>query len=491
MPERIDALNAILRTNIHAFIRKTFETVNPGHQFLPNWHIEAIAWRLEQCLKGEITRLIITLPPRNLKSLCASVAFPVWILGRDPTREIICVSYSDELTRLFSRNRRKVMEAAWYRKVFPAARLSKKKNTENEIVTTKGGGCLATSIGGTLTGRGANFIIIDDPIKAGEAMSEAERERVNGWFTNTAYTRLNDKAKDVIIIVMQRVHMDDLVGHVLDLDDWTLLNLPAIATEQEEIVISEEFYVKRLPGSELHPERESRDLLDQIKRVIGSYNFAAQYQQTPVPPEGNMIRRDWFKRYDERPRRERFIQTVQSWDTATETGESSSYSACTTWGVIEGRVYLLNVLRRRLDFPSLKKCVIRHAMNWGADRVLVEKAASGLALLQELHGTNGLNLIAIRPKFDKETRAAQASAAIEAGRVFLPREAAWLADFETEVLTFPHGKHDDQVDSMTQFLRWIGYGGSSTLNVTFKTYGSPQGLTVRNRYTERTGLPLF
>jgi len=484
MGKNVETLDAILRKDLLAFTRKTFETVIPGEQLLLNWHHEAIAWRLQQCLNGDITRLIVTLPPRNLKSICTSVAFPAWILGRDPTRNVICVSYSDDLARFFSRQRRRTMETAWYRKAFPKARISKTKNTETELVTTQGGGCLTTSIGGTLTGRGANFLIIDDPIKAGEAMSEAERKKVNDWFRNVAYTRLNDKAKDVIVIVMQRVHMDDLASYVQDLDDWTILNLPAIATEYEEIIVSDTHSVERFPGDVLHPARESLETLEQIKRAIGSYAFAAQYQQTPVPPGGNMIKRDWFKRYGKPPSLDRFPQIVQSWDTAIETGDSSSYSVCTTWGIFEERFYLLDVLRARLEFPALKKCVVRHAENWNANPILIEKAASGITLIQTLRSHSQLNLIAITPKFDKETRAAEASATIEAGRMFLPQEAAWLAEFENELLSFPYSKHDDQVDSMTQFIRWATTYGRRQLEFKVTVL---RGGGDRNLYRERMG----
>ncbi|MCH8113048.1 MAG: phage terminase large subunit [Proteobacteria bacterium] len=465
-----------------------FETTNQGTDFLPNWHIQSIAWHLEQCVKGDIKRLIITLPPRHLKSLCASVALPISMLGRDPTRHIICASYSDDLARNFSLQRRTCMRAAWYRRVFPNTRVSKKKDTEHEIVTTKGGSIYATSIGGTLTGRGANLVVIDDPIKTGDAMSEAERKSVNDWFQNTLYSRLNNKNEDVIIIVMQRVHVDDLVGHVLGLDDWTVLSLPAIATEAEKIQIGDDEFYERAAGEILHLAREDEPTLARIKQVIGSHNFEAQYQQTPAPPDGNLIKRPWFRRYAKTPGRDSFIKIVQSWDTATGTEADNSFSVCTTWGVRENAYYLLDVYRKRLPFPDLVRAAVRLDREYVAHAVLIENAGGGQALMDTLRENLGIPFIPIRPRGDKETRVAQVSAVIEGGRVFLPEEAPWLAEFEREVLSFPLGKFDDQVDSMTQFLRWSSMQ-TGTTEPFVMLYGSGSG--VRDLYFERTGIPTF
>ena len=408
MPDDVTALYALLRSDLHAFMQKAFETVNPGRKFKPNWHTRSMAWHLAQCYTGIIRRLIITLPPRHLKSLCASVAFSAWVLGHDPTRRVICAGHGDDLAAMFSLQTRAIMQSPWYQRTFPMTKLSKSKNTEREFVTTRKGYRFSTSVGGAVTGRGANFIIIDDPIKTNEATSEAERNQANEWFRNTVFSRLDNKNKDVIIIVMQRVHVDDLVGHVLGLGDWTVLDLPAIAPAPARIQIGDDAFYEREEGEILHPEHEDQAALDEIKQVLGSFAFEAQYQQNPLPPEGNMVKREWFKRYPANLSRDVFSQIVQSWDTATGTGAAASYSACTTWGIWENRYYLLHVLRERMDFPTLMSTVIRHARTWGADTVLIEKAGtSGEALLQCLLSETNLSAIAITPEFDKETRLAR------------------------------------------------------------------------------------
>src|SRR5271166_5216888 len=217
-------LRALWRTNLNAFVWKTFVTLSPGQTFVRNWHLEAIAYQLERVRRGEIDRLIINMPPRSLKSIMASVAFPAFILGLDPTRRIICVSYSGDLAKKHANDFRAIAEAPWYQVLFPSTRIGQ-KDSETEIELSARGFRLATSVGGTLTGRGGDLIIIDDPLKPDDAHSEAKRNAANEWFKNTLVSRLDDKRTGAIVIVMQRVHMDDLTGFVQSLsDDWEVLS---------------------------------------------------------------------------------------------------------------------------------------------------------------------------------------------------------------------------------------------------------------------------
>lgn len=450
-------LEAVLRDDLDAFIRKTFNQVDPGTPYRENWHIEAIAHHLAMCAKGELKRLIITLPPRHLKSICASVAFPAWLLGRDPACNVVCVSYSNDLAAKHARDCRSVIEAPWYRKTFRGTRISPRKNTETELVTTRNGGRYATSVEGTLTGRGGNVIIIDDPIKPDSAMSETERERVNDWFQRVAYTRLNDRSQGVIIIVMQRVHEDDLVGHVLELDDWTVLEIPAIAEEPKPYRIGDDpgdVYLR--PGGEpIDPDREGAEDLAKIKRMMGGFNFAAQYQQAPIPVEGNLVKREWFRSYAKRPARQDMDAVVLSWDTAGVADEMNDYSVCTIWGVVGENYYLIDVVRQQLDYPDLKRTALRLVREHDADIVLVEKAGTGIPLAQELKRQLGMPVWALPARGDKEIRFAAQSAVIEQGRVWLPDSAPWLDAFIRELLGFPGTRHDDQVDSVELFLRFV------------------------------------
>src|ERR1700722_3837240 len=202
-------LEALLRSDFRAFVHKAFATLCVGQRYINTWHIEAIALQLERVRRGEIRRLIINMPPRSLKSIMTSVAFPAFLLGHDPTQRIICVSYSGDLAKKHANDFRALVEALWYRNLFPGARIGR-KDSETEIELTARGFRLATSVGGTLTGRGAQLLVIDDPLKPDDATSEAKRNAANEWFRTTLMSRLDDKRTGSIVIVMQRVHMDDL-----------------------------------------------------------------------------------------------------------------------------------------------------------------------------------------------------------------------------------------------------------------------------------------
>jgi len=223
------ALSALLKTDLRYFVWRCFQTVLPGTIFQPNWHVEAIVHQLMRVQAGDISRLLINQPPRSLKSISISVAWVAWLLGRDPSRRIIVVSYSAEFAAELHRQFRMIVDAQWYRNLFPAMRPA--RDSGGELVTTLGGGRLATSVGGTLTGRGADIIIVDDPLKAEDASSEPARKRVIDWYGNTLVSRLNDKEHGAIVVVMQRLHENDLAGHLLDQGGWQHLDLPSIAVD--------------------------------------------------------------------------------------------------------------------------------------------------------------------------------------------------------------------------------------------------------------------
>ena len=454
--DRARVLDAVLRNDLLAFTQKSFGTLLPGDEFIPGRHLEAIAWHLTCCLNGRIKRLIITMPPRNLKSICTSVAFPAFVLGRNPTRRLICVSYADDLARKHSRDCRQVMESAWYRRTFPGARLSLKKNTETEIVTAGGGFRYATSIGGTLTGLGGNFLIVDDPIKSGAAMSQVERKRVIDFYDNTLYSRLDSKANDVIIIVTQRTHVEDLVGHVLGNDEWVHLNLPAIADADQRIAIGDKISCMRRAGSPLHALREPMEVLLKTKTITPEPVWEAQYQQNPAPPGGYQIRRDWFPRYDGGLQRKDFHHVALSVDVALSTGGAADYSVIMVFGICSnGKAYLWEVIRQRLEYTALKDLIVKTHFRYQANSLVIEMAPISMGLIQQLRpDQQPLGLFCILPRGDKESRVADASFTMKHRKIVLPDETPWLSAFEEEIFTFPYGHHDDQVDALSQFIRF-------------------------------------
>jgi hypothetical protein len=248
------------------------------------WHIP---WaqkhfrRLEAATRSRRTR-------PTLKSLCTSIAFPAFLLGHDPTQRVINVSYSQELGAKFTAGFRQVVKSEWYRRIFPATRAA--RDAEGEFETTCGGGRVSISIGGSMTGRGGNFIVIDDPLKAEEALSRSARERVNDYYGTTLLTRLDSKIDGVIVLVMQRLHAEDLAGRLINEGGWTHLNLPAIAPHDERTPLTGGRWHSRKEGEVLHPEREPRAILEELRRALGSMHFQAQYQQAPVSEIGNIIK---------------------------------------------------------------------------------------------------------------------------------------------------------------------------------------------------------
>jgi len=452
-PQRL--VQALLRNDLLSFTRKVFAELNSGRTFHVSWVHETIAQYLSIiAVEEQHDRLIVNVPPRSAKSTMASVALPAFLLGRDPTKRIIVVSYNQELSNFFSRQTRQVMQSSWYRALFPSTRIPDRA-AETTFYTSAGGYRMATSTGGTLTGRGGDLIIIDDPLKGDDAYSQSAREASLEWAMNTLFTRLDDKSRGGIILVQQRQHEDDLSGHMLRTGSWLHLNLPAIATKDEEILLSKtplRFHPRKI-GDVLDPYREPLRVLDQLKVQMGTNAFVAQYQQDPLPPDGDVIKIDWFKTYDDVPDDG---ETVLSIDTASKAGLRNDWSVISHWRVHAGRFYLLGLWRRRVEYPELKHSVIEHARRLRPTTILIEDKGSGIGLVQDLQSDGeGLPVIGWDPgQYDKETRMRIHSAKIEAGLVLLPPSAPWLDAFVDEVRRFPNGTHDDQIDAMSQLLDW-------------------------------------
>jgi predicted phage terminase large subunit-like protein len=464
----------ILEHDFLSFAHRAFVELNPQISLSIAPHLEVIAAKLEACRRGQITRLVINLPPRQLKSHLASIAFPAWWLGHNPAGHVICASYGQELAEKMARDCRRIMSSRWYKELF-RTRLADRQAVQ-DFTTSAQGTRMATSVGGVLTGRGADLIIIDDPLKPDEALSDSRRKGVNEWYDHTLLSRLNDKAKGCIIIVMQRLHQDDLVGHVLEQERWEVLAFPAIAEEDEAHLIESPLggrLFKRKVGDVLHPERESAATLAHIRQAVGEYVFTSQYQQNPTPLGGAMVRTKWLRYYEPAERPGRFDEVVQSWDTANKANELSDYSVCTIWGVHDKNYYLLDLYRGRLNYPDLKRKVRELAQLHRADTILIEDKASGTQLIQDLKEDR---VFAVKPYSpppgtDKIMRLYAQTAMFENGRVLLPRRASWLAGYVSELTSFPGSKHDDQVDATTQALHHMRE--NSSLLAMWRRLGRP------------------
>lgn len=445
----------ILRYDLCAFIHRSFLELEQA-EFHLNWHIEVLAAKLEDVQLGRCKRLIVNVPPRHLKSHAISIAFVAWLLGHDSAKKILSVTYAQDLSDNLARRSRTLMTSTFYEALFDT-RLSKGREAVSDFETTAGGNRLSTSIGGMLTGRGADVIIIDDPLKADDALSDTRRRAVNDWYDNTLRSRLNNQEAGAIIIVMQRLHADDLVAHVQQNEKWDVLSFPAIAERDETYDISTPYgrnIFRRRPDEILQPALLSATTLETYRRAMTEYNFTSQYQQNPQPPAGIIVKRDWLKFYV--PGDITFDLTLQSWDTANKDSELANFSVCTTWGKKDDCFYLLNVFRRKLNFPQLKRAVYDQADLYHTDVVLVEDKASGTSLIQELRA-DGFSIVEAAPSLDgdKIMRLHAQTAKIEGGFVLFPKEAPWLDAYIHELVNFPNAKNDDQVDSTVYALAWF------------------------------------
>lgn len=456
MTDHAKALQALLRSNFPSFIRKCFETLEPGRTWLDGWHVRHIAWQLQRVASGENRRLIINIPPRYAKSMVTSIAWTAFLLGHDPSLRIMCISHTTELARAHAIAFRKIVEAPWYQELFPELQAARRRSRDLEFLTTRGGYRIALSMTGSILGRGADIIIIDDPMRGEAAYSEAERRRVKEVFDGTISTRLNDKEKGAIVLVMQRLHADDLVAHVMEQESWEVVSIPAVATAPAAFRLGNlqaDIY-HRAEGELLQPEREGRQSLETMRRRLGTLGFSAQYQQEPVPQDGSVIRRDWIRYYDTPPAT--FDLVITSWDTASTLEENSDWSVGTAWGLHDGHFYLLDLVRGRFAVPDLRRQIMQLHERHAAATTIIEKTALGHAIVQELRTGRRIRPILKEPRYDKQSRMLAQSPKFEAGQVLLPREAPWLAPYLSELLEFPRGRHDDQVDSTSQALKYLG-----------------------------------
>lgn len=463
--DKKEFFNALLRRDFKSFSIKVFNEVSPNSTFIDCWYVSVICDYIMDVLSGKNKRLIINIPPRYMKSIICSVALPAFILGHNPKATIIAVSYADELSLDLANKCRRVMEAPWYRELFPRTKLSKRATHDFE--TTKGGGRYATSVNGTLTGRGADYLIIDDPLKPQDAFSDTIREKTNDWYCNTLYSRLNNKKEGRILLVMQRLHEDDLTGYLLENDpSFSLLRMQAIAETDEEYILKSGEKIVRKKGEALHPERENIEQLLQIKATSGEYHFAGQYQQNPAPIEGGLIKKEWLHYYSQKELmaaiqsgKIKIRRIIHSWDTANKIENHNDYSACAK--VLQDqdkKYYLLEIYRAKLEFPDLVRKVkklhdeAKKEFGYSPD-VLIEDHASGTSLIQELKENHSVYTKGVKPDANKRSRLMSVSHYIENGTCMFPDNSPdWWYDFEQELLRFPAVKHDDQCDALSQAL---------------------------------------
>lgn len=451
-------VTSLQKTDLFYFLWRAFDVLHAdrGEAFVPNWHLKAMTWNLTRVANGDIRRLLITIPPRHLKTVTTSVAFVAWLIGRDPSLRIIIASYGHGLADKNLKDLRRLLESPAYRSLFPDVAFT---FAGPKIQTCRGGYVLATSVGGTVTGIGADYIIGDDLLKASEATSPQIREEAFSFYQHSMLSRLDNKSEGRIILVQQRLHADDVAGRLLDAGGFEHLNLPAIAEQAELVPIGKGKVHARAVGDVLFPQREPRQVLDELRTQMGSAVFVPQYQQRTDGAGSDLFQWSWFDTYEYRPDRDEFNMVIQSVDTAFGDGMDSDYSVCLTFGRKEQDWYLLDVLRNRDSYSDFKSSLAQLIRRWNSDLVIVEYAGTGVTLYRELTREARLRdkIRWVRPKTSKQERFTTQIERLKHGKFLVPQDAPWLDDFRRELVSFPNGKHDDQVDALTQFLDWLGH----------------------------------
>lgn len=411
-------------------------------------HTALICKHLQPIAEGEQRYILIEIPPRHGKSMTVTESFPSYFVGRNPNKRVITTAYSDSLARKFGRfNRNKIDEFG--ERLFGVSLSFENSASNNWSLAGKRGGMISTGIGGSITGEGADLLIVDDPIKnAEEANSVVVREKIKAEWESTLMTRLHKGGS--VIVIMTRWHEDDLIGWLLKNSPhkWERLRLPAIAEDEDDLLGREE-------GEPLCPELGFDEEWAENKRLeVGSRTWAALYQQRPSPSSGNIFHRSWWQYYDTPP--SRFEEIIQSWDCTFKDSDNSDYVVGQVWGRKGADKYLLDQVRAKMDFPSTVQAIRSMSAKWPRARAkLIEDKANGSAVIATLKREIS-GLIPVNPEGGKVVRAQAVTPDIEAGNVYLPKNAPWVQDFVEECATFPNGANDDQVDCATQALNRLG-----------------------------------
>lgn len=440
------------------FTRGAWHVVEPAAPFVEGWHIDAVAEHLEAVTRGQIRNLIINIPPRHMKSLSVCVMWPCWEWTEHPAIRWLFSSYSDRLATRDSLKCRRLIQSPWYQSRWGSVfSLTGDQNEKTRFENNKTGYRLATGVGGAGTGEGGDRIVVDDPIKAKDADSEAIRASVNTWWDETMSTRGNDPKMVAKVIIMQRLHAQDLTGHMLEKmaeggERYEHLSLPAEYEPRAYVSGIGWSDPRTEPGALLWPARFGQDELAKLKIALGSYGAAGQLQQRAAPRSGGILKRAWWRFYTRRP--DRFDEVVDSWDMTFKDADGADYVAGQKWGRVGADCYLLERTHERLDFVASVAAVrTLAALPPVAHAKLVEDKANGPAVISVLRSSVP-GLIAVEPFGSKVARAAAVSPTIEAGNVFLPDPtiAPWIEQFISECASFPLGAHDDDVDALTQAL---------------------------------------
>lgn len=448
------------RNSLSAWIKLAWAQVEPGAPYVHGWHVDAIAEHLTAVTNGQITRLVINVPPGTMKSLITNVFWPSWEWGpmNMPWLRNISASHKLELSLRDNMKLRNLVTSEWYKRLFPHVVIKKDQNSKKKFENTKMGFSEAMAAG-SITGSRADRVKIDDPLSVEDGLSKIVLATRQFWFREAIPTRVTNPEKSAIILIMQRLNELDTTQIALELG-YEHLMLPMEYEPERRCVTSIGFQDPRTNDGELlFPERFPLHVVERDKKSLGTAAHAAQNQQRPAPREGaifkvaNLAHRfKLIRDFRGKLILTQFSEIFQSWDTAFKEGQENDYNVCTTWGLMNIGFYLINVARFKCDYPTLEKRTIELAQEYNPNQIFIEDKASGQSLIQSIRKRTILPIKPVMPDRDKLARAHAVSGYIEADRIFIAENDIWLNDYIAEMTTFPGTKHDDQVDSTCQFL---------------------------------------
>jgi predicted phage terminase large subunit-like protein len=453
--------------DLASFSKRAWQELEPGTPIIWNWHLELICEYLTLVRSRSIRRLILNVPPQTGKSRFVNVFYPVWSWATNPERRLLSSSYSGDLSESFNRDRSRLIQSDWFQEMFPG-KVSLIRDTHGELENSVGGKMTATSTGGTATGKGAHDIIVDDPVNPQQAASELELAGANSFFDETLRTRLSDQVNGSIVIVMQRLGVEDLTGHILskEADKWKHVRLTMECEEDETIIFPiSGRKIHRKAGDLLFAEKFPRDVIETNMKIgMGSYVWAGQYQQRPTPRGGAIIKKHWLRYWNSSTLPEQFDEIIQSWDLSFAKAEGSSSVSGTVWGRKGARKILLDEVCARMEYTEARQAIRIMSLKWPTSYVkLVENKANGPAVISDLRSEIS-GLIPIEPEGDKPARMMAVSPEFESGSVEIPDASmpgySWSRQYEEEILHFPQ-KPNDRGDSTSQALRRFQLGSSN------------------------------
>lgn len=472
--------------SLYEFVKQSWHVVEPGIPFIPSWHIEEICEHLEAVSAGEITRLLINIPPRHSKSTITSVMWPAWEWLTSPEQKFLCASYSGSLSIRDNLKTRRLIQSPWYQERWSHMfALAGDQNAKQRFENSKTGYRLATSVGGTATGEGGSRLLLDDPHSAQAAQSDVIRNSDLEWFDMVWSTRLNNPKEDAMVTIMQRLHEKDISGHIIDdIGGWEHICIPAEYDGVKRSTVLGNYDPRKKIGELICPDRFGSKEIDNLKRLLGQYGVAGQLQQNPSPADGGILKTKYFEMWPADKGLPPFEYILQSYDCAFTEKSSGDPTACTVWAIFthngERNVMLIDAWEEHLSYPDLRKRAIK---DWGTeyggmtkdspysrakrpDRILVEAKASGQSLIQDLRLAK-VPVIGYNPgNADKISRAHQASPTLELGLIWIPESGknkghfvSWAQAFIKQLEKFPVAEHDDYVDTFSQAIIYLKNDG--------------------------------